>query len=135
MKNVLALLLSGSVVTTAGAAILAAPQTRPGEMTQARVWIENRGTGEAIPVSIESMSLNTRPLRVEVIGTHEVTLPPAAVLQVRSVRQNWEHRVLTIQTGQDISAALSSAGNEGWEAVGLQATAQGGATILLKRPR
>ncbi|HUK35045.1 MAG TPA: hypothetical protein VLV86_14095, partial [Vicinamibacterales bacterium] len=44
----LALLIVGGVI------FVAAQATRtPGEMTQARVWIQNRGPNETVPVSVE----------------------------------------------------------------------------------
>ncbi len=53
-------------------AILAGQQpSRPGEMTQARVFIENRNASDAVPVSIESMPVDVSPLRVEVDASAE----------------------------------------------------------------
>jgi hypothetical protein len=120
---------------SAGSAILAAPQVRPGEMTQARVWVENRGSAEAVPTIIESMSVDARPLRVQVIGTPAVALIPSTVVQARLARQAWEHRLLTIPAGQDLAVALSKTDADGWEAVGFQMTPQGSTAVLLKRPR
>ena len=100
MNRALVAVLSISALS-AGSAILAAPQIRPGEMTKARVWIENRGRAEAIPTTIESMSVDAKPLRVEVIGTPAVALVPSTVVQARLARQAWEHRLLTIPAGQD----------------------------------
>ena len=58
-----------AVVTTLTSATLAAPQVRPGELTKAEVWIQNRARSEAIPVLVEqsdnapplSISIETRP--------------------------------------------------------------------------
>ena len=49
----------------AGTSMLAAPDqtATPGQMTPARVWIQNRGRGEAVPISLQEASLDT-PLRV-----------------------------------------------------------------------
>jgi hypothetical protein len=135
MTRQIAAILATGALAAAGSAIVAAPQTaRPGEMTRARMWVENRGSGEAIPVSIEATSQTTRPLRVEVVGTPAVALVPSTVVLVRAARQPWEHRVLTIPADQDVAAALSKTDPDGWEAVGFQVTPQG-ATVLLKRPR
>ena len=52
----------------AGTSILAAPaQTtaQPGQMTQAHVWVQNRGRSEAIPVDVREVNLDA-PLRVQV---------------------------------------------------------------------
>ena len=88
-----------SLILSAGAATLAAPQVRPGEPTKPSVWVENRGIGEAVPTTIEAMSESARPLRVEVVGTSAVALGPGVVVQTRAVRQAWEHRLLTLQPG------------------------------------
>jgi hypothetical protein len=122
---------------TCASAMLAAPgQTtaRPGEMTQARVFIENRGNDEAIPVSLENLGNVTRPLSVEVSGTPAVTLTPTTVVRTALARQPWEYRVLTVAGGAAEDAALRQAGSDGWEAVGLQ-PATSGFVVLLKRPR
>jgi hypothetical protein len=134
MKSPLTLAI---VVTLAvGYGILAAQQpSRPGEMTQARVFVENRNANDAIPVSIETMPVDTPPLRVEVIGTPGVALVPSTVVSARVVRQVWEHRVLTVAPAGDVAAALSKLADDNWEAVGFQVNAQGATTILLKRPR
>jgi hypothetical protein len=64
MSRSMVLALSSCLVMTAGAAILAAPgQDRPGQSTQARVWIENRGRHEAVPVVLEEV---TRPMPIKV---------------------------------------------------------------------
>ena len=99
------------------------------------MWIENRGIAEAVPTTIESMSEDAKPLRVEVIGTPAIALIPSTVVQARLTRQAWEHRLLTIPAGQDLAAALSKTDGDGWEAVGFQMTPQGGSGVLLKRPR
>jgi hypothetical protein len=134
MKNATPIVVSIGAIALAGAAILAAQQVRPGEVTKPSVIVENRGAGEAIPTTIESMGESASPLRVEVIGTHTVALVPSATVQARFARQPWEHRVLTIPAGQDIAAELAKLEDENWEAVGFQAVSQG-AIVLLKRPK
>jgi hypothetical protein len=120
---------------SAGSAVLGAPQIRPGEMTKARVWIENRDGADAIPTTIESMSMDAKPLRVELTGTPAVALVPSTVVHAHLARQAWEHRLLTIPAGQDLAVALSKTDADGWEAVGFQVTPQGSTAVLLKRPR
>lgn len=133
MNRVLVAVLSISALSAS--AILAAPQVRPGEMTKALVWIENRSRAEAIPTTIQSMSEDAKPLRVEVNGTPAVALVPSTVVQARLTRQAWEHRLVTIPSGEDLAASLAKTDGDGWEAVGFQMTPQGGTAVLLKRPR
>lgn len=129
-------LVSVVAIIAVGSAILAAPgQIRPGEMTQARVWVENRNRNEAIPVTIEGLGDFSKPLRVEVTGTPAVTITPTTVVQARQVRQLWEHRAITLAAGRDVDVALMQAGADGWEAVGLQPAPQNATLVLLKRPR
>jgi hypothetical protein len=135
LKRAMTVTLSIGVILAAGAATLAAPQVRPGEPTKPSVWVENRGIGEAVPTTIEAMSDSARPLRVEVVGASAVTLAPSVVVQTRAVRQAWEHRLLTLQPGQDLAGAIAKIESENWEAVGFQATSQGLTAVLLKRPR
>src|SRR5262249_11777284 len=57
-------------VAVAGSAMLAAPgeQTpRPGQMTEARVWVQNRGAAEALPVELAGSTL-AQPLRGRVVN-------------------------------------------------------------------
>ena len=136
MRTTLAYLLCGISLLMAGNAMLAAPgQDRPGQPTQARVWIENRGSGQAVPVSIENDSLNT-PLRVQVTGSPAVTVGGSIVLPTRVVRQAWEYQVLSVPFGQNPTALLEPLGLQGWEVTGSQlASADGGTLLLLKRPQ
>ena len=106
----------------------------PGQITQERVWIQNRGEAEAVPVSIENMSSEAPPLRVQVVGTPTVMFG-AASGQVRVDRQLWEYRNVTIPSGQDPTALLNAAGADGWEATGVTAMAQGATLVLMKRPQ
>jgi hypothetical protein len=102
---------------TAGGAMLTArgQSSRPGEIGENRVIVDNRGPSQAVPVVVEN-------------------LDPAKALAVRAVRQPWEYRTLTLAAGKDPARFLSEAGLDGWEAVGIQA-GSGGTTVLLKRPR
>ena len=125
-----------------GSAMLAAPQLtqlpdRPGFPTQARVWVENKGKAEVVPISIENMGAESPPLRVEVMGTTAVAVVPSTVVQARTTttRQQWDHRTMTVPSGGDLSTALATLGTDGWEAVGFHVTAQGASVVLLKRPR
>jgi hypothetical protein len=137
MKRTVATGLVCACAVTAASGMLAAPgQTtaRPGEPTQARVFIENRGINEAIPVSLEHLGEIDRPIRVEVWGIPSVTVAPNTTVRVEHARQLWDYRMLTLASGAAAESALKQAGSEGWEAVGLQ-TSPTGLIAVLKRPR
>jgi len=51
--------VGAAVLAAAGSAIAAAPQQYPGQMTQARVWVQNR-PGEAVPVAEGTLLLLKR---------------------------------------------------------------------------
>jgi hypothetical protein len=131
MRETFAQLVSGCLVFATGSATLAAPdQARPGEPTPARVWIQNQGNEEAVPVHI------TEPPTVTVTGTPAVALvQSSAVVQTRGVKQGWEYRAVTVPSNQEAAAVLSTAGQDGWETAGLQFPTQGGVVVLMKRPR
>jgi hypothetical protein len=128
--------LAGCIALTAGGAMLAAPsQDRPGVPTQARVWVENRGQNEAVPVSVIGGVQVTGTANVAISGTPTVAVSPASTVQTRAARQMWEYRMLRIPTGGDMGALLSAAGLEGWEATGLQVPEQTATVVVMKRPR
>ncbi len=103
-------------------AVVAAQSTlRPGDPTQARVWIENRAPNEAVPVEVERFA-TTPPVHISSVDA-------SVILPSRVVRQRWEYRVGSLD-----ASALEAAGNDGWEAVGVVPSANG-ASVLLKRPR
>jgi hypothetical protein len=136
MRLAVALATLGGIVLPAAGAMLAAPgqQDRPGQIGQNKVWIENRGRNEAVPVAIQEVTTST-PIGVQVIGTPTVAVTAASVVQARLVRQAWEYRTVNIATGQDASPMLSTAGADGWEAAGIQFTTPLGTAFVLKRPR
>src|SRR5262249_49195799 len=104
----------------AATVFLAAQSTRaPGELTQARVWVENKAPFEPIPVSVEGFA-STPSVRLSSVDT-------SVVLASRAGRQQWEYRIVPYDNG-----ALVGAGNDGWEAVGVVASA-GSPSVLLKR--
>lgn len=125
-------------LATGAAATLAAPEqttATPGQMTQARVWIQNRGRGEAVPITVQEFATDA-PLRVRVING-----PPGAnpeePLQVHVVPPRvWQYQSVTVTPGDDIAAVLTAQGVSGWETTGVAVPAPGGATtVLLKRSR
>jgi hypothetical protein len=103
---------------TAGGVMLTArgQQSRPGEIGENHVLVDNRYPNQAVPVVVQQ------------------NLDPAKALGVRAVRQPWEYRTLTLAAGKDPARFLSEAGLDGWEAVGVQ-SGPSGTTVLLKRPR
>ena len=105
----------------AGGTTLAAPRheqqttERPGELTKGRMFIENRGRHEAIPVTIQDVA-STSPVRVSIS------------------RQMWEYRTVALSAQDDAARVLTVHGLEGWEATGFQPTLDGRRIVLLKRP-
>jgi len=137
MKKTFACVLSACALL-AGGILVQQPSAQegtqqPGQPTRANVWIQNRGDGEAVPVSIERMT-SEAPLRVEVLGEPTVTMDPRSVFQVRAARQSWGYRAITVPAGQDAAVALNGVGADGWEATGVAIPSAGGTVILLKRP-
>jgi hypothetical protein len=139
MNRTLACALAAAVMMAAGSAIPGAPEqtTRPGEMTRAEVWIQNRGRPEAVPVTIQEVATVqiTGTPAVQISGTPTVAISPSSVVPARLVRQAWDYQTVTVMSGQDPVTTLSKAGQDGWEAIGLQFPMQGGIGIVLKRPR
>lgn len=118
---------------TAGTVMLTArgQYSRPGEIGENHVLVDNRYPEQAIPVVLQQ---RPDPLRVQVVGTAIVRVDPTSAVGIRTVRQQWEYRTIAVAAGQDPAGPLAVAGLDGWEAVGLQ-SGQGGVEVLLKRPR
>ena len=75
-------------IVVVSSAMLASPEQTtqtPGQMTQARVWVENRGPNEALPVDLRDVNLD-HPLRVQVVNS-EPQYGSTSPVQVRPVRQ------------------------------------------------
>jgi hypothetical protein len=123
------------VLVVGGIAILAAPgQTlQPGQMTQARVWIENRGRSEAVPVELRDVNLEA-PMRVQVING-EPAFATAGPVQVREIRRVWDYETITVAPAEDMAAKLNQQGASGWETTGIAIVNLAGTMLLLKRPR
>jgi hypothetical protein len=137
-KTLAAAVLGGGMTAVAAGVMFAAPggqsQDRPGQIGQAKVWIENRGRAEAVPIILQEVMTPT-PIGVQVTGTPTVALAPASVVQARVARQQWEYRTVDLEREQDPAAALSRAGAEGWEATGIQLLNRAGAPVVMKRPK
>jgi hypothetical protein len=123
-------------IVVVSSAMLASPEQTtqtPGQMTQARVWVENRGPNEALPVDLRDVNLD-HPLRVQVVNS-EPQYGSTSPVQVRPVRQPWDYRTILVVPTDDLSAKLNTLGAEGWETTGIVFVKVEGTTVLLKRPR
>src|SRR3954466_12816087 len=110
---------------SAGALVARAQSTaRPGDPTQAHVWVENRNAAEAIPVGIQNWP-----------ATVNAHLDSSSTVQAVSGRQKWEYRSIALASGPDPARSLAAAGDEGWEAVSVLQSGAAGSTVLFKRPR
>jgi hypothetical protein len=125
-------MLKAIAFTLVSAAIVTADQTYPGQPTQAKVWIQNHGRSEVIPVSLQE-SANDVQLRVQLAGTPSVQIVNS--VDARLVRQTWQYSRLVIGPGQDPIVELNKLGAEGWETTGIQLTESRGLAYVLKRPR
>ena len=134
-NKTLASVLLGGGLLIGGPAPLAAPeQTYPGQPTQGKVWIENRGRREAVPVSLEDAGMETT-LRVQVTGTATVAITAPTVFDTKHARQPWEYERIAMLPDDDPRPELNRLGREGWEATTQWITARGQLTIVLRRPR
>ena len=106
--------------------------SQPGQPTQGRVWIENRGDSEAVPVTIQNMATDAPPLRVQVMGTATSTMN-ALSAQAGVARPRWEYQDVTIPSGQSPTTILNAAGADGWETTGLAVSVQSGTLVVMKR--
>lgn len=133
-----AMSLLAAVLVAAGTTMRAAPdQSRPGEMTDAKVWIQNRSRAEAIPVDLRAAGMEA-PLRVQVANTdtNPHTVRVAGPVRTQALRQEWEYETVVITAETNPLQALKSLGLAGWETTGVTwPSGQGTPTLLLKRPR
>ena len=113
-------------VVAAVVAVAAQAPIRPGEMTQARVWVQNR-PDEPVPVVVERTAETSR--------VNLVAIDPYVTLPTRAAVQRWSYMSIAIASNAVPEAALQRAGNEGWEAVGILQSGPTGLTVLLKRPQ
>ena len=122
------------VLIVAGTTILAeSGQTaQPGQMTQARVWVQNRGRAETIPVDIREINLDS-PMKVQVINGDAGFR--AGPVQVTEIRKMWDYKTIVLAPTDNIAAVLSTEGTAGWETTGIAFLNGDKTTLLLKRPR
>jgi hypothetical protein len=140
MRPILMTVVAATAVVCGRAAMVAAPgQTqRPGEMTKALVWVENREAKEAIPITIQDASRDLAPLRVRVINAQSAPgVDEPVPVRARRVQQPWEYRTVVFPGTFPVAATpLNDLGVQGWETTGISFVAADGATtVLLKRPR
>jgi len=133
-KTVWSGLVACLLILGAAAAVATSAQdgtVQPGQPTQARVWIQNQGQEEAVPVRIETTA---QPLRVDLTTIPTVTIAAGTALLTRAARQPWEYRAVRIAAGQNLDNVLNAAGADGWEATGTAITDQSGTIVIMKRP-
>lgn len=124
-----------AALSLAVSAPIAAPgQTYPGQPTQARVYIENLGSQQAIPVSLQQIAGDVTA-RVQVVGTPSVAIAAPSVLDTRHSRQTWEYQRVTSLPDEDPTPELNRLGKDGWETTLQFVTPRGGVVVILKRPR
>jgi hypothetical protein len=115
-------------------AVTAAPQTTyPGQMTEARVWVQNHTRADAVSVDLRDVSFE-RPLKVHV-ANGEPGAGDTLTVVARAARQGWDYDTVTVARDGNAADGLNARGAAGWEAVGVVATTANGTSILLKRPR
>jgi hypothetical protein len=100
-------------------------------MTLARVWVQNRGGEEAVPVDLRELNL-TRPVPVTVVNAElaSAMLGPGPTKPVRPI---WEYRTLVVEKPADAAHLLAAAGAQGWETTGIVWPIADGTLLLLKR--
>jgi len=135
----MAMSLLAAALVAAGTTMRAAPDqtARPGEMTEARLWIQNRTRADAIAVNLRAADIET-PLRVVVANTdsnpHSVKV--SGSIRTQPLRQEWDYDTVVIVPDANPLQTLKPLGLAGWETTGVSWTnAQGATTLLLKRPR
>jgi len=132
MRILSAVFPATAAIAALGSVATSAPeQTYPGQATQARVWVQNQGRQEAVPVDLRDVNTDS-PLRVQVVNG-EGRVATAAL--VRLGRQQWDYLSVTVSGGPDAATLLNARGAEGWETTGIAWSRPDGTTLLLKRPR
>lgn len=135
MRTMVMSMLAAALV--AGSTMRAAPdQIRPGEMTEAKVWIQNRSRAEAIPVDLRGVNLDA-PLKVQVANgeTNPHSVRVAGPIRVQLLKQEWDYNTVVVLQDANPLDALQAPGLAGWETTGIAWPAAGGTKLLLKRPR
>jgi hypothetical protein len=120
-----------ALLVAGGSAITAAPGqvARPGEVTKAEVWVQNRKS-EPISVSLHEVDMDT-PIRVTVWNGEPSSHAPNPVT-VRVARPVWDYQTASV-TSDSAARVLKALGAQGWETTGIAWTDADGTTLLLKR--
>lgn len=119
--------------TAIAVSLLALQTIQPGQMTQAKVWIQNKGSAETIPVDLRESNL-AAPLRVHVVNA-EPAYGSTNPVPVRITRQGWEYQTVTVSLNADPRPALNRLGADGWETTGITLAAPNATLFVLKRQR
>jgi hypothetical protein len=116
-----------------GSAITAAPGQvpRPGEMTKAEVWVQNRKS-EPIPVTLHEVDVNS-PIRVTV-WNGEPGSQALNPVSVRIARPVWDYQTARV-TSESATRVLTELGAQGWETTGISWPEPDGTMLLMKRSR
>jgi hypothetical protein len=130
-------MIAVAALVTCRSVMLAAPEQQtaqyPGQMTESRVYIQNRARGEAVAVTLQDVASDLAPLSVRLVNPPN--LATAEPLRVREVAKPWEYQVVPVPAAANAMATLTNLGAQGWEVTGGFNAANGGAMLLLKRPR
>ena len=123
------------VLIVAGTSILAAPEqtAQPGQMTQARVWVQNRGKAEMVPVELRDVNLDA-PLKVHVVNG-DPGFSRVNPVQVTEIRKMWDYEIVTLAPADDVAKVMNTKGTAGWETTGIAFVTADATKLLLKRPR
>src|SRR5262245_9202142 len=139
VMRTVAISVLAALMVAAGTTMRAAPDqaARPGEMTDARFWIQNRTRADAIAVNLSAADIEM-PLRVQVANTdsnpHSVKV--SGPIRTQPLRQEWDYDTTVVAPGANPLPALKTLGLAGWETTGVSwSNPQGTTTLLLKRPR
>jgi hypothetical protein len=137
MRTIVISVIAVTALVTYRSAMLAAPESQnaqyPGQMTEARVYIQNRARGEAVAVTLQDVASDLAPLSVRLVNPPNVAA--AEPLRTRVVQQAWEYQIVPVPAAANAMATLTNLGAQGWEVTGGFTAANGGAMLLLKRPR
>ena len=126
-----------AVTLIVGSTMRAAPdQTRPGEMTQAKVWIQNSGRAQAVPVELRDVAMDA-PLRVQAMNgeANPQSVRVSSPVRAQLLKQEWDYDVVVVPAGAKAAPILKPLGLAGWETTGVAWMAGEQTTLLLKRPR
>ena len=142
LKSMAAALVGALVVTSFALTASPEPQPNPqqppgtqyaGQMTEAHVWVDNRGAEQAIPVDVRALNTD-RALRVQVVNA-DPQYGQTGPVPVRAVRSLWEYQTLTLGANDNLVARLNALGADGWEAAGIVSLTTQTTTVMFKRPR